>query len=171
MSARALACSYAALWLATIAGAGLAAVGARLHTVGVPRPALEPTLATVGELLAHNAVVALWPLALVAVGWPALAGVRVVADALIAAQLLAHGLLVGSALGQHPQIWRYLPHLPVEWLGLAIPAGAWLTARHPRPGRPDPVTAKRTLVLPAAAAGLAALAGAAAIETYLAPVR
>jgi hypothetical protein len=171
MSARALTACYLSLWLATLAGAALTLVGAPLGHVDAPRPALEPTLTTAGGLLGHNALVALWPLALLALGWSELAGARLFGDALIAAQLLAHGLLVGSALGQHPQIWRYLPHLPVEWLGLAIPAGAWLTARHPRPGRPDPATAKRTLVLPAAAAGLAALAGAAAIETYLAPLR
>ena len=167
MSARALTGSYAGLWLATITGAALAGVGAELQHVAPPRPALEPTLSTLGELLAHNALVALWPLALIALGWPGLAGARRVADALVAAQLLAHGLLVGSALGQHPQLWRYLPHLPLEWLAIAIPAAAWLTARRARPARPGWPPAG---VVAIATGALAALAGAAAIETYLTPV-
>ena len=25
-----------------------------------------------------------------------------------------------------PELWRYLPHLPLEWLALALPAAAWL---------------------------------------------
>src|SRR5687768_12267424 len=95
MSARALTFSYLALWLATLTGAALAAVGARLRVVEAPRPALTSSFATVGELLEHNALVALWPLALVALGWPELPGARHAGDLLIAAQLLAHGLLVG----------------------------------------------------------------------------
>ena len=106
----------------------------------------------------------LWPLALVALGWPELPGARTAGDLLIAAQLLAHGLLIGTAIGQHPQLWRFLPHLPLEWLALAIPAAAWLTART-RPARPS-----RRRVPLVAGAVLAALAGAAAIETYLTPV-
>jgi hypothetical protein len=169
MSARALGGSYAALWAATIAGAALARLGLDLAHVEPPHGAgLDPTVTTVGELVSHNTLIALWPLALVAIGWPALAGVRVLGDAVIAAQLLAHGLLVGSALGQHPHLWRYLPHLPLEWLAIAIPAGAWLTARSSRPRRLATTTATGVLVV--AIAALAAVAGAAAIETYLVPV-
>ena len=134
MSARALTFSYLALWLATLTGAALAAAGARLQAVEAPRPALTPSLATVGELVEHNTLVALWPLALVALGWPELPGARTAGDLLVAAQLLAHGLLIGTAIGQHPQLWRFLPHLPLEWLALALPAAAWLTARI-RPAR------------------------------------
>jgi hypothetical protein len=167
MSARALTSSYATLWAATALGAGLAAFGVRVLTAPTPRDALAPTLQTAAELLGHNALVACWPLALVWIGWPGLAGARRLGDALVAAQLLAHGVLVGSALGQHPQLWRYLPHLPFEWLAITIPAAAWLTARCSRPGHPA-VTPGRVLLI--ACADLAALAGAAAIETYLVPV-
>jgi hypothetical protein len=155
---------YLALWLATAAGAALASAGVRLVVARAPRDALQPSLDTASGLLAHNALVALWPLALVAIGWPALAGARLVGDALIAAQLLAHGLIVGSALAQHPDMWRYLPHLPLEWLALAIPAAAWLTTRA-HPARPAATT-----VAVAAGACVAALLCAAALETYLVPV-
>jgi hypothetical protein len=169
MSARALALSYLALWLATIASAALALAGAGLYLVDSPQHALRPTLATLGELLEHNTLIALWPLALVALGWPQLRGARHAGDLLIAGQLLAHGLLVGTALGQHPQLWRFLPHLPLEWLALAIPAGAWLTARtsHDPPSRQSEAGRRLPLV---AGAALGALLGAAAIETYLAPL-
>jgi hypothetical protein len=161
---RAISRCYLALWLATAAGAALASAGLQLIRAGAPRDALEPSLYTASGLLAHNALVALWPLALVAIGWPALAGARAAGDALVAAQLLSHGLTVGGALGQQPDTWRYLPHLPLEWLALAIPAAAWLTARaHP------PRPAAKTIGVTAGAC-VAALLGAAAIETYLVPV-
>jgi hypothetical protein len=171
MSVRALAHCYLSLWLATLMGAALTLAGAELGRIDAPRPTLEPTLATAGELLGHNTPVALWPLALLALGWPELAGARLLGDALIAAQLLAHGLAVGMAVAQHPEVWRYLPHLPLEWLALAMPAAAWLHARTAHHAGPDPATAQRPPVPRVAAAGIAVLVGAAAIETYLAPIR
>src|SRR3954465_11657512 len=90
------------LAVAALAGAALAAVGVRVLVVGPPRRSLVAEPATVLELLRHNSAAALWPLALIALGWPALRGVRRVGDALIAGQLLTHGALVGSALDQHP---------------------------------------------------------------------
>jgi len=167
MTARALTVSYAALWAATGAGAALALAGIHIIAAPAPRDALEPTLGTAVGLGAHNALVVLWPLALVLLGWPALIGVRRVGDGLIAAQLLAHGLFVGTALGQHPDTWRYLPHLPLEWLAIATPTAAWLTARTPHPGCPIGTS---LAVLRLAAACVAVLLGAAAIETYLVPV-
>src|SRR5262245_54659571 len=94
-----------------------------------PHDALPATAATYGELLAHNVPVALWPAALVLIGWPYLRGVRQAGDAIISVQLLSHGLFVGVAVGARADLWRYLPHLPLEWLGLALPAAAWLHAR------------------------------------------
>jgi hypothetical protein len=168
MSPRALVRCYAALWLATLLGAALALVGLRVLSAGVPHDALAARTSTALALLAHNAPVALWPLALTVLGWHALPLVRTAGDVLITGQLVAHGLIVGSALGQHPAVWRYLPHLPLEWLALALPAGAWLTARTLPPGGP---TAPRYVGLALIAAScLAALAGAALMETYLVPV-
>lgn len=156
---------YAALWVATLAGAALVQVGVVLRPVRPPRPSLEPGLGTVVELLGHNALVALWPVALVAIGWPALAGARQLGDVLIGTQLLAHGLLVGSALGQHPALWRFLPHLPLEWLGLAAPAAAWYAARVNAGHADDDVVG----VVHVTCIVLVALAAAAVIETYLTP--
>jgi len=167
MTARALSGCYLALWAATGAGAALALAGVDVIAMPAPHDALESSLETVTELVSHNMPVVLWPLALVALGWPALTGVRCVGDGLIAAQLLAHGLQVGSALGQHPDSWRYLPHLPVEWLAIATPAAAWLTSRTATPARP---TGTSLLALTLASACLPVLLGAAAIETYLTPV-
>lgn len=166
MSARALLLSYCGLWAATVAGALLALAGAPLVTLGFPHDALDAGVATATRLLAHNAAVALWPLALVALGWPALGGAGLLADGLIAAHLLAHGLLVGSAVAQHPDTWRFLPNLPLEWLAIATPAAAWL---HARTRLGTSVTSPVELA-GIATACLAALAGAAVIETYLVPV-
>jgi hypothetical protein len=65
--------------------------------------------------------------------------------------------------GAQPETWRYLPHLPLEWLALAIPAAAWRTARgQARPGRLQLVGVAGCCVV--------VLAGAAVLETYLVPI-
>ncbi len=156
-------CSYLTLWAATAAGATLATVGVNLFAAPVPHDALPATPATVARLLVHNAPVVMWPLALIALGWPRRPGARRAGHALVAGQLLAHGLLVGNALGQQPVLWRYLPHLPIEWLALATPAGAWLAARH------DTTTSLQSLRHTLALA-IAVLALAAIVETYLVPL-
>jgi hypothetical protein len=152
-----------ALVAAALAGALLAAAGVRVITVPAPHDALAPTPDTALALLAHNAGVALWPLALVAVGWPGLAGVRGLGDALVAGHFVGHGALVGSALAQQPGMWRYLPHLPFELLALALPAAAWLAARtstrHPL-----------TQLVRVGAAVLGLLTIAALLETYAVPL-
>lgn len=152
--------AYAALWVGTAAGALLAATRRLDLTSGTPRDALPATVDIAVDLAAHNALVALWPIALVAVGWPAIPIVRSVGDVLVAGQLAGHGLLVGSALGAHPDLWRYLPHLPVEWLALAVPAAAWIIAR-----RDEPVHVVKTVLL----TGLLVV-GAALVETYAVPI-
>jgi len=162
---RAVAAAWAALWATTALGA--LAVTANVGALRTPAPhdALAATLTTTAQLIAHNAIVAPWPLALTALGWADLPGARRVGDALIAAQLLGHGLVVGGALASHPDMWRYLPHLPAEWLALAIPAGTWVAARTGPPGQPRP----RQLAT-AGAASLCAVVAAAVLETYLVPL-
>jgi hypothetical protein len=115
------------------------------------------------ELVAHNLPVAVWLLALVALGWPALPGARRVGDALVVGQLLGHGALVGNALAQHPGLWRYLPHLPLEWLALATPVAVWARARAGR--RIGAVAAGLAALRVAGLLGLAAI-----VETYLVPL-
>lgn len=151
---------YGLLWAFSAAGALLAALGGLDLTDGRPRDALPARPGTLLELVVHNAPVVLWPLALVAVGWAAIPIVRNVGDALIAGHLAGQGLLVGFAVGEYSGLWRYLPHLPIEWLALSIPATAWLTAR-----KGHPVAAARSLLL----TGLL-ITGAALVETYGVPI-
>jgi hypothetical protein len=160
---RAAVAAWVDLWATTALGAGCAAAGVTALRTPAPHDALDGTLATATSLFAHNALVALWPLALVALRWPSLAAVSRVGDALVATQLLAHGLVVGGALASHPAMWRYLPHLPIEWLALAIPAAIWTIAR----ARPLP---QRRELAAATAASLAAISAAAVIETYAVPL-
>ena len=134
MTRRAISGSYLALWLATAAGAALASAGVHVIRAAAPRDALEPSLDTASALLAHNALVALWPLALVAIGWPALAGARAVGDALIAAQLLSHGLIVGGAARPAARALA----LP------AAPAAGMARARDPRRRLADRASSPRT---------------------------
>jgi hypothetical protein len=155
--------AYLTLWAVTAAGATLGIAGVHMFAASAPHDALPATPGTAAALLAHNAPVALWPLALIALGWPRLRGARAAGHALVAGQLLAHGLMVGNALGQHPALWRYLPHLPLEWLALATPAGAWLATRRDTP-------ASRQWLGHSLAAAVGVLALAAIVETYLVPL-
>lgn len=153
--------TYLALWTATAAGAVLALVGGVvLLRVGAPRDALEASAATAEGLLWHNLGVALWPLVLVAVGWTSIPVTRRVGDAMAIGQLVLHGLLVGNAIGQQPALWRFLPHLPFEWLGVAVPVAAWRAAR----GGLEPNLA------PVVVVSIAALAAAASLETWAVPL-
>lgn len=155
--------TYGALWASTGLGAIAAGLGgAQLLHVGKPHDALHPTVATALDLLAHNALVALWPIALATLGWAVIPAARRVGDVLVGGQIALHGLLVGGALGQQRELWRYLPHLPFEWLGLALPAAGWLLSRHAG------ATPRRLSVL--AAASIAALSVAAAVETWAVPL-
>lgn len=157
---RALFGTYALLWSATVIAAGASAAGLRLGAaVSAPHDALAPTVATAWSLLSHNAVVALWPLALVALGWPQIPAVRRAGDALVMAQLASHGATVGLALGAQPGLWRFLPHLPAEWVGIAAPGAAWFLARRG-------LGASRAL----AGVSLSALLVAAALETWAVPL-
>ena len=150
----------AVLWALTATGALLAAAGLVELTSGAPRDALPARLEIVVDLAAHNALVALWPAGLIAVGWAAIPVARTVGDILVAGQLAGHGLLVGSALGTHPGLWRYLPHLPLEWLALALPAAAWATARRNEP----------PLLIPTVLLTALLIAGAALLETFAVPI-
>lgn len=145
------------------AGAALAALGIDVIAVGEPHDALANTAGTVAMLARHNAAVVLWPLALVALGWPAIPVARSIGDALVAGQLLTHGAVLGSALVQQPGLWRYLTHLPLEFAALAVPAAVWIAAR-------QGTSMTRTALAGTAAVVLALVVAAAACETYLVPL-
>jgi hypothetical protein len=155
-----------AVLVALTAVGWLAGRGGLELTTGVPRDALPAEPGTVLELLAQNTPVAMWPLALVALGWPAIPAIRTLGDLLVVAQLLGHGLLVGAALAAHGGLWRYLPNLPLEWAAIAVPAGGWLTAR----ARTGAVALDRRALMKAGALTGALLIAAAAVETYAVPI-
>ena len=161
-TAHATAIAVGVLVVAAIASAALTLGGARVLFVPAPYDALQATPATAAQLLAHNLVVTLWPLALIELGWPRLRGIRWAGDGLIAAQLQWHGALIGTALAQQPELWRYLPHLPFEAVALTVPAGAWISRRSGT--RPSPWNAVAPI---AVVIGL--LAVAAGLETYAVP--
>ena len=91
-------------------------------------------LAVVVAVFAHNACAALWPLALIALRLHVVRGVQQAVTGLVFASLLVNGTFVGLALSAYG--WRLVPlilQLPVEWLGLALPAAAWISACGRRP--------------------------------------
>jgi hypothetical protein len=154
--------AYGSLWAMT----GLAAVTARLSGValvhvGTPRDTLEPSITTALNLAVHNTQVALWPLALAALRWGERPRTRWLGDALVGGQLLVHGSVVGGALGEQPDLWRYLPHLPCEWWGIAVPVAGWSQAR-------KSATPPRLALL--VAVSCLALVVAAALETWAVPL-
>jgi hypothetical protein len=157
---RAFVHAYATIWASTAIGALAGAVG--LHPLAVPPPydALAATPATALTLFAGNAVITLWPLALVALRWQSIIGAARLADGAIRAQLLGNGMIVGNALAQHPRLALYLPHLPLEWAAISLPAAAWSVARHDEAPRLHIATATT----------VAALAATALIETYVVPI-
>jgi hypothetical protein len=154
----------AALTSSAAIGAALSLLGADVIRAFEPYDALPASLSSVWELWTHNAPVVLWPLALIALAWPWSPGLHRLGDVLVAGTVLGHGITIGSALAQQPELWRYLPHLPLEWLAIALPAAAWRTARK-RPA-PGPIRA----LLPTAAATAGLLLLAAIVETYAVPL-
>jgi hypothetical protein len=156
--------SCVALSVATATGAVLGLTGLALISAREPRDALSADATTALTLLRLNAVVALWPVALLWLGWHRMPFARQLGDVLVRAQLLGNGLVAGNALGQHPELWRYLPHLPLEWLAIATPVAAWVSAR-----RAD-ASCERTELLVVVVACLGLLSVAAVVETYLVPI-
>jgi hypothetical protein len=157
---RAIGRSYAAIWGATAIGAAAGIAGVRLLAASAPYDALPPTPGTAIRLLGANAAVALWPLALLALGWHRLRGAAQVGDLLVRAQLFGNGLVAGNALGQQPRLALYLPHLPLEWLTITTPVAAWLVVR----------AGARATAIVAVGVTAAALVAAAVVETYLVPI-
>lgn len=155
--------SYGALVIVTaLAAAAAALAGTAVWSVGTPHDALPATVTTTLELLLVNVPVAVTPLALIALRWHTIPIARGVADVLIAGNVTSNGLLVGGALGQQPELWRFLPHLPFEWLALSLPVAAWMLARR------DVLTGNRLGRLTTAT--LAALVLAAGLETWAVPL-
>jgi hypothetical protein len=172
-SLRAWASAYALIWAATISGGLGVTVGGsqcRQTVRGVLGLALNargnapPDAAHVIGLWAHNVPIAAWPILL---GWfDADHGPirRRSADAAVAVCALASALPVGAAFAAYgPQLIPYIPHLPLEWGGLAAGCSGWLAQRqHPQSAKAQLARLAVTMLL---------LLGAAVLETVAVPHR
>jgi len=131
--------AYTAIWIATLAAAGLLALGGRtlLHstrqvlglnlTAGRHPP---PNIGHILTLAAHNIPVAAWPLLLGLTGAARHRLGRRFADTVVLACVTANTLPVGAALAAYgTPLLPYVPQLPLEWAGLALGYGSWLVQR------------------------------------------
>ena len=122
-----------------------------------------PNIGMILSIVANNALHSAWPLTLGLIA-PRRRLTRTLADSFVLANLLIPALLIGGALGGYgPRALPYLPHVPVEWAGIATGATGWMIERH------TPLTPReRTTWI---ALTIALLTCAASIETYLVPHR
>ncbi len=115
-------------------------------------------------LAAHNIPMVSWPLLLGVLGvhrnWVA----RHVTDGVLLFLVIATTLPVGAKLGAYGvALLPYLPHLPLEWGGLALGASAWLVQRR------HALTVREGFGLFALI--LCVMVGAAVVETVAVPHR
>jgi hypothetical protein len=123
-----------------------------------------PTVLLVASIAAHNTLHSIWPLTLGLLDLQARRWTRAVADAMVIANLTVPGVLVGSALAAYgPRTLLYLPHVPIEFAGIAAGAGGWLIERDRR------LTARERAI--GIGVTVAVLLLAATIEAYLVPHR
>jgi len=131
-----------------------------------PRPTLHGTPGEALSILLINVRTLSLPLLLSAGRWHTSRLTRYVGDVAVAAIVVANALLVGVALGRYPaELPRYLPHLALEDLALAVAASAWVTRRLPRRAAAGaPASVLRCALLTLTVAVLAAL-----VEVYAVP--
>ena len=123
-----------------------------------------PNVALLFSIAANNTLHSVWPLTLGLLDAQRRRVTRTIADALVLANLIVPGLLVGSALAAYgPRTLLYLPHVPVEFAGIAAGGAGWLVER----GRPL-TTRERAIGI---GVTVAVLLLAAAVEVYLVPHR
>ncbi len=131
--------AYAAIWIATLVPAAIVAL------VGQPlaRPARRllalaltaqhnppPHVGHVLAVAAHNIPIASWPLLLGVLGAHRHRLATHVADGVLLACIVVNTLPVGASLGAYGEaVLPYLPHLPLEWGGLAFGVSAWFAQR------------------------------------------
>jgi hypothetical protein len=131
--------AYAAVWIATLTPAAIVAlVGQPLvlparHLLSLALSAQRNPPPQVGHVLglaAHNFPIASWPLLLGVLGAHRNRLATHVADGTLLACIILNTLPVGVALGAYgTAVLPYLPHLPMEWGGIALGASAWLVQR------------------------------------------
>jgi hypothetical protein len=170
--ARAWGLAYGGLWALTLAvAAALWAVpgGARIARGLLPLALSAarnpvPSVAGVVAIAASNALHCGWPLALGALGVTRRRVARALGDVAVGANVLACAVMVGGALGGYGlRVVAFLPHLPLEWAGVAVGIAAWTVERRRSLRRYERVISISTLV------GL--LAAAALVEVCATPHR
>lgn len=126
---------YVALWAALVAGWAAASVlpgldaGVRAHLDLEMADVSPPSIDVVAALAVHNASIALWPLAGIAIDLHNSRLARLL-DIFLAATLAGNAAIIGMALSAYgARLLPFLPHLPLELLGLALPAAAWAAGR------------------------------------------
>jgi hypothetical protein len=163
---------YALLWAFTLGscvlvlvvpgGPAFARAMLPLTLTGAHNP--PPSLAGVLSIAANNTLRSVWPLTLGLIDAQRRLVTRLLADGAVLGNLLVSGLLVGGAIGGYGiQMLAFLPHLPLEWGGLAIGAAGWAVDRERRV-----VGGGKGLALILSAGTLLC---AAMIETHIAPHR
>ncbi len=162
--------TYSTLWTLTIGFAAIVCITSgggllvrellRLKLSATANP--SPSITAVVSIAVNNTLHSVWPLTLGLIGVQRRRLTRTFADALVLASLLVPALLVGGALGAYGiRVLLFLPHVPLEWAGIAIGAAGWLIERkRPLTGR------ERTGLLVIA---VLLLICAASIETCLVP--
>jgi hypothetical protein len=127
--------AYAGVWTITLAvSAAVSTVGVRAsvrHRLGLAlKPDAAPQLGGVLALAAHNIPIESWPLLLGVLGAHRNRYARRATDGFLLVWLIANTLPVGAALGAYGMaVVPYLPHLPLEWAGLALGTSSWLVQR------------------------------------------
>ena len=130
-----------------------------------PRPTLHGTPGEALSILLSNVRTLTLPLLLSAGRWHTARVTRHVGDVAVAAIVVANALLVGLALGRYPaELPRYLPHLALEDLALAIAASAWVARRLAHRAGDAPASVPRCALLTLGVAAAAAL-----VEVYAVP--
>jgi hypothetical protein len=85
-----------------------------------------PSLAGVLSIAINNTLRSVWPLTLGLIDAQRRRVTRLLADGAVLANLLVSGTLVGGAVGGYGvRVLAFLPHLPLEWAGLAMGAAGW----------------------------------------------
>jgi hypothetical protein len=129
---------YAGLWAATLGFAALVWLtpGAGSLARGVLRLSLSaahnppPSLGGALSIAANNVVHSAWPLSLGLIDAQRRPFTRLLADGAVFANLLVAALLVGGAVGGYGvQALAFLPHVPLEWAGIAVGAAGWAVER------------------------------------------
>lgn len=121
-----------------------------------------PSLAGVLSIAANNTLRSVWPLTLGLIDAQRRRVTRLLVDGAVLANFLVSALLVGAAVGGYGvRVLAFLPHLPLEWAGLAGGIAGWVVER----GQKLSLHERELVIL----FTVGILVCAAAAETYLVP--